>query len=239
MPSRGLSAPGARPRCSNVDDCVAFTLHVVTADVASRRWHGSALQPASHASFGDWARRTRFRKLALRGTPDLRPLAHREPERHGASSRGRVRVEVRQEGLGRANEVRAKGSWTPKDGIRPSGTDARRGAQRCCPRVCPRPSAEDKLIQDRIGGTPVIVVVGPDDKSVRVFEARIDGQHATPEFYRNGGLTIDSLTGSKWSFQGCAIEGPATGQCLTSIQAIKDYRFDWKLYHPATTVHNR
>jgi hypothetical protein len=98
---------------------------------------------------------------------------------------------------------------------------------------------KQKLIQDRIGSTPVIVVVGPDDKSVRVFEARRTGQDATPEFYRNGGLMIDSLTGSKWTFQGCAIEGPATGDCLKSIQSIRDYWFDWKLYHPNTTVHNK
>src|SRR5207253_505069 len=107
---------------------------------------------------------------------------------------------------------------------------------------------KQKLIQDRVGGAPVIVVVGPDARSVRVFEARIEGRAELPEFYRNadaenGGaanagraIMMDSLTGSGWNFRGCAVSGPAAGQCLRALPAIKDYWFDWQLYHPQTTV---
>jgi hypothetical protein len=86
------------------------------------------------------------------------------------------------------------------------------------------------LVQDFVGGVPVLVVVGPDGKSVRVFEAATD-------FYREAdGRLMDSVTGSRWSFQGCAVEGPARGQCLRSVPAIRDYWFDWRQYHPSTTV---
>lgn len=104
---------------------------------------------------------------------------------------------------------------------------------------------KQKLIQDRIGATPVIVVAGPDGKSVRVFEARIAGVSDVPEFYRNtdapapnagGPILMDSLTGGGWNFQGCAVSGSAAGQCLRPMTAIKDYWFDWRLYHPHTTV---
>jgi hypothetical protein len=110
---------------------------------------------------------------------------------------------------------------------------------------------KQKLVQDWIGGTPVIVVVGPDGKSVRVFEARINGYESVPEFYREPdaekagaalagrAILIDSVTGSGWTFQGCAVRGPASGQCLSAIPAIKDYWFDWQLYHSNTTVHNK
>jgi hypothetical protein len=110
---------------------------------------------------------------------------------------------------------------------------------------------EQKLVQDWIGGTPVIVVVGPDGKSVRVFEAQIQDQNGVPDFYRQPDLPkasqpdagqailIDSVSGSGWTFQGCAVSGPAHGQCLRAIPAIKDYWFDWHLYHPKTTVHNK
>jgi hypothetical protein len=104
---------------------------------------------------------------------------------------------------------------------------------------------QEKLIQDWIGGAPVIVAVGPDNKSVRVFEARINGHEGVPEFYRAtdstsaGAMLIDSVTGSGWTFQGCALTGPAAGQCLLAIPAIKDYWFDWNLYHPDTTVHRK
>jgi hypothetical protein len=100
---------------------------------------------------------------------------------------------------------------------------------------------QQKLIQDRVGGAPVIVVVGPDGKSVRVFDARMRDREAVPEFYREdgGAILIDSLTGSGWNFKGCAVRGPATGECLRAVPALKDYWFDWHLYHPQTTVYSK
>ena len=100
-----------------------------------------------------------------------------------------------------------------------------------------------KLIQDRIGSQAAILVVGPDDKSVRVFSARLPGSDVA-EFYRltdskpgsGKPLMTDSVTGSGWNFEGCAIEGPARGECLEPIPALKDYWFDWHIYHPNTTV---
>lgn len=100
-----------------------------------------------------------------------------------------------------------------------------------------------KLIQDRVGATPVIVLVGADGKSVRVFEARIDGNDS--DFYRESSpavgqpIMMDAATGSRWSFGGCAVSGPATGKCLKPVLALKDYWFDWRLYHPNTTVFNK
>jgi hypothetical protein len=104
---------------------------------------------------------------------------------------------------------------------------------------------KQKLVQDIVGGTPIIVLVGPDDKSIRVFEASVQGHDGPPEFYRqsetnpNKAILMDSASGSGWTFRGCAITGPATGQCLKPIPALKDYWFDWQLYHPNTTVHNK
>ena len=94
---------------------------------------------------------------------------------------------------------------------------------------------EQKLIQDIVGGGQILLVVGPDDTSVRIF--------ATPtveDFYReSNGTLIDAATGSEWNFKGCTVAGTAVGQCLTSLPAIKDYWFDWLEYHPQTTVFKR
>jgi hypothetical protein len=107
---------------------------------------------------------------------------------------------------------------------------------------------KEKLIQDNVGGTPLIVLVGPDAKSVRVFEASMAGQADSADFYRDPdadaalaanaeqAIMMDSLTGSRWAFNGCAVSGPAAGQCLQPVYALKDYWFDWQLYHPKTTV---
>ena len=92
---------------------------------------------------------------------------------------------------------------------------------------------KEKLIQDRVGSEPVLLVVGPDAESVRVFRRRIPGASQTPDFYRlPDGVFIDSANGSKWNFQGCT----ESGACLERLDVIKDYWFDWRHYHPDTTV---
>jgi hypothetical protein len=95
-----------------------------------------------------------------------------------------------------------------------------------------------KLTKDRVGGVPIMLVLGPDGKSLRAFRAEPPGARGETDFYRieDGALTMDSATGSRWNFQGCAVDGPAKGSCLDRIEIIKDYWFDWRNYNPATTV---
>lgn len=97
---------------------------------------------------------------------------------------------------------------------------------------------------DRVHGTPLLIVVGPDHKSFRVFVSRIDGRDA--EFFLKGEdassktwSLVDSTTASEWNFQGCAISGPSQGKCLDHVPALKDYWFDWRTYHPDTTIYKR
>ena len=98
---------------------------------------------------------------------------------------------------------------------------------------------KEKLIADRVGAQAVVVVLGPDNRSVRVFERRIPGVAGTPQFYRltDGPFLMDAETGSEWNFQGCAVAGKLKGVCLARVEAIKDYWFDWRNYNPATTVY--
>jgi len=114
----------------------------------------------------------------------------------------------------------------------------------------------EKLVLDRVGAVPVVLVVGPDGKSIRAFEARWSADGAPPDFYRNdapktpdvsrepakvGNLPImmDSTTGSGWTFQGCAVSGPMQGTCLKPVAMLKDYWFDWRNYNPKTTVYKK
>jgi hypothetical protein len=132
-------------------------------------------------------------------------------------------------------------------------------------------------VMDRVHGEQILIAVGPDGKSFRVFKARINGKDA--EFFLKGepentsasapaapekpALTaadasrpvaadpsqnsagspekrwslLDTTTASEWNFQGCAVSGPAQGQCLERLPALKDYWFDWRNYHPDTTIY--
>jgi hypothetical protein len=97
----------------------------------------------------------------------------------------------------------------------------------------------DNPIVDTVAEKPVLVVAGPDGRSVRAFDRRVDGQ--TLELYRAAASTsfrlVDSQTGSLWDFSGTALEGPLAGKKLVRLQTLKDYWFDWKLYNPKTLVY--
>jgi hypothetical protein len=99
--------------------------------------------------------------------------------------------------------------------------------------------AKQSPVLDRVNGTPVLLVLGPDGKSFRVFIARIAGRDA--EFFLQADTQswslLDTATASQWNFEGCATSGPAQGNCLARIPALKDYWFDWRNYHPETTIY--
>jgi hypothetical protein len=97
---------------------------------------------------------------------------------------------------------------------------------------------KQKLVRDHVGSEPVLLVLGPDNQSVRAFRARLAGAGISPEFYRTDDGMMDDA-GSRWNFQGCAIDGKAKGSCLESVYVIKDYWFDWRNYNPDTTVYRR
>jgi hypothetical protein len=100
--------------------------------------------------------------------------------------------------------------------------------------------AAEKLVKDHVGGEPVLLVVGPDDQSVRAFWGRIPGVDGVTDFYRlAGGVLMDDTTGSEWNFQGCATSGKSKGLCLEAIPMLKDYWFDWRNYHPQTSVYGK
>jgi hypothetical protein len=102
---------------------------------------------------------------------------------------------------------------------------------------------KEKLVKDHVGAEPVLLVVGPDDQSVRAFRDRIPGVNGATDFYRITGRPgvqlIDDATGSEWNFQGCATSGKAKGACLEPIPMLKDYWFDWRNYNPKTTVYGK
>jgi hypothetical protein len=102
---------------------------------------------------------------------------------------------------------------------------------------------KEKLVKDHVGAEPVLLVVGPDDQSVRAFRDRIPGVNGASDYYRITGRPgvqmMDEATGSEWNFQGCATSGKAKGLCLEPIPMLKDYWFDWRNYNPKTTVYGK
>jgi hypothetical protein len=105
--------------------------------------------------------------------------------------------------------------------------------------------AKQSPVLDRVNRMPLLLVLGPDGKSFRVFVSRIDGNDAEfflgtdaePGVEKKDWALLDAGTSSQWNFQGCATSGPAQGKCLARVPALKDYWFDWRNYHPETSVY--
>ena len=94
-------------------------------------------------------------------------------------------------------------------------------------------------IIDMVGSVPIVIVLGDDKRSVRAFERTVDGRRL--EFFQktenNTLQLIDAETGSTWNFEGKATTGPLSGRELKKVFVLEDYWFDWRIYHPDTTIY--
>ena len=106
-------------------------------------------------------------------------------------------------------------------------------------------------IVDLIGDTPVVIVLGEDQRSVRAFERKVEGR--TLEFFQRvdvekkgasdktqsgaGFQLVDAETGSNWNFEGKATSGSLAGRQLKKVAVLEDYWFDWRSYNPDTRVY--
>lgn len=97
---------------------------------------------------------------------------------------------------------------------------------------------KQRLTLDELGGVPLFLIAGEDGQSIRVFERTVAGQ--SHEFFVKAEASplqiVDAETGTVWDFSGKAVSGPLAGQQLKPVALLKDFWFDWKLYHPTTTV---
>ena len=102
-------------------------------------------------------------------------------------------------------------------------------------------------IIDVVGSVPVMLVLGDDGRSVRAFDRTVEGrkleffQKTVPEdeshLTRAGLQLIDAETGSTWNFEGKAIAGTLSGRQLKKVFVLEDYWFDWRIYHPDTSIY--
>ena len=93
-------------------------------------------------------------------------------------------------------------------------------------------------IIDKLGGAPLVIVLGEDGKSIRAFKRTVEGQER--EFFlkpNSSPLRLIDDKGTEWDFTGTALNGTLTGKQLARIAVLKDYWFDWKTYNPKTSVY--
>ena len=107
-----------------------------------------------------------------------------------------------------------------------------------------------RVVQDMVGGTPILVFYRPgtssalDARSVAdgfdlgasgVFSPQLDGRRLT--FKAAGSDFVDSETGSRWNLLGRAVSGELAGRRLDPIVHGDDFWFAWAAFKPATRVY--
>lgn len=81
---------------------------------------------------------------------------------------------------------------------------------------------------------PLVALHDDGLDTVRVFRRTLEGQELT--FARSGGEIVDEATGSVWSPEGVAREGPLQGRRLETVNAFNVMWFSWFAFHPETEV---
>jgi len=97
----------------------------------------------------------------------------------------------------------------------------------------------ERVINDRVGGQPVLLLLGADGVSFQAFDARPGGsggprleleRTADPSRFQDRG------TGATWDESGLALDGPQAGTRLTAIPAYQEFWHSWQDFRPATTA---
>jgi uncharacterized protein DUF3179 len=97
---------------------------------------------------------------------------------------------------------------------------------------------QERVINQEIGGQPILVVHQPSSDTTTAFIARVKG---TPLKFRaaNADATepIDEQTKSRWNLYGNCISGAFKGSQLTSLILEPEYWFAWSEFHPDTKIY--
>jgi hypothetical protein len=96
-----------------------------------------------------------------------------------------------------------------------------------------------RVINDTIGGQPVLVVHQPGSDTTTAFVARAGGRTLT--FAAADAETtalVDKETGSRWSPYGDGVSGPLKGTTLELLVLVPEYWFAWSQFHRGTAVYS-
>jgi len=97
--------------------------------------------------------------------------------------------------------------------------------------------ARVRVVNEEIGGQPILVVNQPKSDTTTAFVARAKGMRLTFD-EANAGATelIDRETRSRWDAYGTCTAGTLKGTQLEMLIMEPEYWFAWSEFHPKTTI---
>jgi hypothetical protein len=96
-----------------------------------------------------------------------------------------------------------------------------------------------RVVNGKVGGTPVLIVHQPASDTTTGFEARV--RDKTLRFRavdQEAAKLADLETKSSWNAYGLCLSGPLEGSQLKPLILVPEFWFAWSEFHPQTKVYN-
>ena len=92
-------------------------------------------------------------------------------------------------------------------------------------------ASNDRIINDRIGTDPVLVLADPDTKAINIYNRNLGGRDL--EFILREDRLTDTETQSTWNqATGNATQGPLRGEVLRRVPYITSFDWAWEDFYP-------
>lgn len=89
-------------------------------------------------------------------------------------------------------------------------------------------------LNDKVGDTPIAIIIEPDNHSYHVFERTVDGKILN--FVQDPVGFRDRETNSLWNWKGECTDGELKGKTLAKVQSYQEYLRAWKQFHQPTDI---
>jgi hypothetical protein len=94
-----------------------------------------------------------------------------------------------------------------------------------------------RVVNDRVGGLPIVIVHQPPSDTTTAFDARAQGKVLTFQPANDeASSVIDLDTRSMWNAYGLCLEGPLKGTQLKHVILVPQFWFAWSQFHQGTRV---
>jgi hypothetical protein len=94
-----------------------------------------------------------------------------------------------------------------------------------------------RVVNDRVGGLPIVIVHQPSSDTTTAFEARAKGKVLTFQAANDdASAIIDRETRSTWNAYGLAIDGSMKGAQLEQVILIPQFWFAWSQFRPGSRI---
>jgi hypothetical protein len=97
--------------------------------------------------------------------------------------------------------------------------------------------AKERVVNDLLGGEPVLIVYVPETDTVTAFSRTVDGRTLTFNPAAGSPLLTDAETGARWNSYGECVSGNARGTQLKSIVGVRQFWWSWAAFFPDTDVY--